>query len=147
MAENSKIKTIALWLGRLVLSGTFAFAAVQKISDPTVFATDIAHYRLLPHPLTLLFALYLPWLELICSASILSRRCERSALILTAIMCGIFSAALASAWFRGLDINCGCFGHSTAVSSLPLALARSFTLGCLALILFRLAPKSATTRL
>jgi hypothetical protein len=43
--------------------------------------------------------------------------------------------ALASAWFRGLDIDCGCFGHAITSTSLPLALARSFTLGLVALYL------------
>jgi hypothetical protein len=52
-------------------------------------------------------------------------------------MCGVFCVALASAWFRGLDINCGCFGHGTTASDLPLAVARSFALGLLALFLFK----------
>ena len=137
MAENQTVKMIARWVCRLLLSGTFAYAAVQKILDPSAFAADIDHFRLLPHPLPLAVGVYLPWLELTCSVGVLCRWRERGALLLMVAMCGVFFAALASAWFRGLDINCGCFGHSTAESALPLAIARSLGLGLLALFLLK----------
>ena len=137
------MKTLVLWGCRLLLGGVFAFAAIQKILDPAAFATDIGHYHLLPYPLIPLVALYLPWLELICSLGVLARWCEQGALQLIAGMCGLFGVVLASAWFRGLDINCGCFGHGTGPTSLPLAIARSFALGCIALILLRQSQRAA----
>ena len=137
MGKNSPVKTVALWICRLVLGGIFAFAATEKILDPAAFARDIDHYRLLPFPLTIVFGLYLPWLELICGIGVLLHWRERAALLLTMAMCGVFCAALVSAWSRGLDINCGCFGHSTAVSALPWAIARSVVLGILAFLLLR----------
>ena len=137
MAALPSVKILALWLCRLLLGGTFAYAALNKIADPAAFATDIAHYRLLPYALTLAFGLYLPWLELICGIAVIFRRRERGALLLSALMCAIFCVAIASAWFRGLNINCGCFGHSTSPSALPLAFARSLALGLLALFLIR----------
>lgn len=145
VATIPPVKILALWLCRLLLGGTFAYAALSKIADPAAFATDIAHYQLLPHPLTLILGLYLPWLELICGVAVLCRWRERGALLLTALMCAIFCAAIASAWFRGLDINCGCFGQSTSPSALPLAFARSLALGLLALFLIRQASVSPAT--
>lgn len=131
------MKNILFWCGRLVLGGAFAYAAFSKILDPAAFATDIGHYRLLPHSLTLALGLYLPWLELFCSIGVLCRWRERGALLLITAMCGMFCAALVSAWFRGLDINCGCFGHDITASNLPLAISRSLALGLLALYLFK----------
>ena len=143
MAGNPSLKSFVLWTCRLLLAGVFAYAAILKIIDPADFVRDLAHYRLLPHPLTLVVALYLPWLELICSIGVLCRWRERGALLLTTVMCGFFCAALASAWFPGLDLNCGCFGHSTAPSDLPLAIARSLALGYIAFFLFRrIQPKA-----
>ena len=133
----ASMKNVALWIARLLLGGTFAYAAAQKIIDPSAFATDIEHFRLLPHPLTLALALYLPWLELLCSAGLLVPRFERAALVLLTVLCGIFFVALTSAWLRGLDINCGCFGHSTTPSALPWAIARSAVLGLMAVFLFK----------
>ena len=137
MAEKPSMKNFLFWCGRLLLGGTFAYAALSKIPDPTAFASDIALYHLLPHSFTLVLGLYLPWLELFCGIGVLCRWRERGALLLTAGLCGIFCVAIGSAWFRGLDINCGCFGHSTAPSALPLAFIRSLVLGLLALFLFR----------
>ena len=136
MAANPKVKTTVIWICRLLLGGTFAYAAALKIANPSAFATDIAHFRLLPHPLALALGLYLPWLELICGSGVIVRRFESAALLLIALMCGIFFAALTSAWFRSLDISCGCFGHA-ASTTLPIAIARSAALGLLALFLFR----------
>ena len=137
MAEKPTMKTGALWFCRLLLSGIFAYAAAQKIRDPASFASDVDHIRLLPYPLPLLVGLYLPWIELICSASLLVRRLERGALVLIAVMCGSFFVALTSAWLRGLDISCGCFGHSAATAALPWAIARSLVLGLLSCYLLR----------
>jgi len=130
------MKALWPWLGRLLLGGIFAYAAVTKLLDPAALAADIGHYRLVPHPAAVLLASYLPWIELLCAAAVLSRQQERGALTLLLGLCLIFSVALASAWIRGLDITCGCFGHSTT-TSVPWALARSSALGLIALILLR----------
>jgi hypothetical protein len=87
------------------------------------------------YPLTLAAAVYLPWLELVCAVAILFRWRERGALRLVLMLCSLFTIALASVWWRGLDISCGCFGHGDGSTMLPLALARSGTLGLIALLL------------
>lgn len=128
LAKPSSVKTTVLWICRLLLGGTFVYAAVLKVMDPPSFVVDIGHYHLLPYPLTVVLAIYLPWLELVCGGAALFRWHERGALILLLGLCVLFSLALASAWFRDLDISCGCFGHGTS-TTLPLALARSLILG------------------
>lgn len=132
------MKPFLAWSGRIVLGGSFAVAAALKVQDPATFAADIDHFRLLPYPLTLGLALYLPWLELFCGAAVLVRRHERGALLVLAGLCAGFALALASAWLRGLDISCGCFGHSAIGSSLLPALVRAVVLGLIAVVLYRL---------
>lgn len=139
------MKKFLFLCGRLGLGGIFVYASLQKIVDPSAFATDIGHFRLLPHPLVLLGALYLPWIEFVTGLALLGRWRERGALLVIALLCGIFFAALVSAWARGLDINCGCFGHSATASDLPLAVGRSVALGALAIILFRHSRPAVTT--
>ncbi len=131
------MKDLAAWIGRLLLAGTFGYAAGLKLTDPSAFATDIGHYRLLFYPLTLAVGVYLPWLELACAGAILFRWCERGALALLLGLCVLFSLALASAWWRGLDITCGCFGHSGVAAGLPFAFTRSIILGVIAWSLLR----------
>jgi uncharacterized membrane protein YphA (DoxX/SURF4 family) len=136
MATNPPLRNALAWLGRFLLGGTFVVAAGFKILDPTSFVADIGHYRLLPYPLAVALGVYLPWLELLCGTAVLIGRLEQGALLILAGLCGLFTIALASAWARDLDITCGCFGHATT-TSLPLALARSLTLGLIAVLLLR----------
>lgn len=76
MAANPSLKTVLLWLGRLILGGTFVYAASFKILDPPAFVADIGHYRLLPYLLAVALGIYLPWLELLCGTAVLIRRLE-----------------------------------------------------------------------
>jgi hypothetical protein len=39
------------------------------------------------------------------------------------LLAGAFFMAIMTAWFRGLDVSCGCFGHSESATSFPLHLA------------------------
>jgi uncharacterized membrane protein YphA (DoxX/SURF4 family) len=60
-------------------------------------------------------------------ALLLGRATAGAAAICAALML-VFIAALASAWSRGLDISCGCFGHEDATANFPLLLARDCVL-------------------
>jgi putative oxidoreductase len=136
-ALATQVTSALAWAGRLLLAGVFGYAATAKILDPQAFATDLDHFRLLPYWLASFAGAYLPWLELLCAAAVLFRRCEPGALLLLIGLCVMFNLALVSAWIRGLDINCGCFGHSEISTSFPLAIARAVALGFVAFLLFR----------
>jgi uncharacterized membrane protein YphA (DoxX/SURF4 family) len=108
---------------RLLAGGVFFVAGVLKVLDPARFAADIDHFRLLPYFMVAPLALYLPWLEIICGLAVFTGAARRSALGLLLVMTVVFIAAIASAWMRGLDIRCGCFG---AASTAPLAYDLAF---------------------
>jgi putative oxidoreductase len=108
---------------RLLMGGVFLVAGVLKVLDPAHFAADIDHYRLLSYFAVAPLALYLPWLEIICGLAVITGAARRSALVLLLAMTVVFIAAIASAWMRGLDIRCGCFG---AASTAPLAYDLAF---------------------
>jgi uncharacterized membrane protein YphA (DoxX/SURF4 family) len=103
---------------RLLAGGVFLVAGVLKVLDPAHFAADIDHFRLLPYFAVAPLALYLPWLEIVCGLAVFVGAARRSALVLLLAMTVVFIAAITSAWMRGLDIRCGCFG---AASTAPLA--------------------------
>jgi uncharacterized membrane protein YphA (DoxX/SURF4 family) len=103
---------------RLFAGGVFLVAGVLKVLDPAHFAAGIDHFRLLPYYAAAPLALYLPWLEIICGLAVFVGAWRRSALVLLFALNVIFIAAITSAWRRGLDIRCGCFG---AASKAPLA--------------------------
>ncbi len=110
----------------LVIGGLFIYAGTQKLLDPAAFQIDISNYQLVPFSAAGALAVYLPWLEILSGAALLGRRPAGAILLL--LMTLVFTIAIASAWARGLNINCGCFGGGETATNYPLALARNFLL-------------------
>ncbi len=99
----------ALWV-RFALAALFIYSGAGKAWDPAAFASDIANYHITPWIITAAVALYLPWLEILAGAGLLFHGCRSGALLIVSALLFVFCGALLSAWFRGLDIHCGCFG-------------------------------------
>jgi len=107
-----------LLLARLILGVIFIVASVDKIASPEAFSVSVDAYRLLPFPTVNIFALLVPWLELLCGVFLLAGYMVRgSSLIVTILLC-LFTFAILSAMARQLNIDCGCFGgaYRTPVS-------------------------------
>jgi len=123
----------------LIVGGVFIFAGAAKLLDPAQFAYSISRYRLVPSPLAVAFALWLPWLELLGGACVFFPRFRRGALAILLTLGVAFLAALVSAWVRHLDIGCGCFGDDAATHApLEYAIGRDLLLiGLAAWLLWR----------
>jgi uncharacterized membrane protein YphA (DoxX/SURF4 family) len=99
---------------RWYLAAVFLLACWHKLLDPGLFALDVATYQFLPLSLINLFALVLPWVELVAGVFLLvGYRTEASALLI-ALMMVAFLIALGHALHLGLDMSCGCFAGSGA---------------------------------
>jgi len=114
MKNLLKSKYLA-FLFRLILGGFFVYASFDKIAHPADFARIVYNYHFLPTSSINLFAVILPWIELMCGMALILGLFVESASLLIGFLLGIFIVALSSAVIRGLDISCGCF--STASSS------------------------------
>lgn len=124
-------------LARVAVSAVFLFAGAVKIADPAAFLSDVGNYRLVPASVALAVASYLPWLELAAAIALWIPRVRRGAtLILLGLTVG-FVLAIVSAWVRGIDLDCGCFGSSDAsspVSHLGLILRDVLILAALVVV-------------
>ncbi len=86
------------------------WAAVSKIGNPTKFLGDVLAYRVpLPRLILSFVAAVLPWVELLCGVLLLTGSWLEAALGLALGLFGVFLAATGQAWWRGLQISCGCF--------------------------------------
>jgi uncharacterized membrane protein YphA (DoxX/SURF4 family) len=96
---------------RLGLGGLLIVAGAFKLRAPVAFATEIANYQLLPAVAPYVAAV-LPVLELVVGgALVVAPRAWRRAAALAALgMLAAFTVAVASAYFRRINIDCGCFG-------------------------------------
>ena len=113
-------KKLTLWqVLAFIIAGIFIYAGAIKALDPVQFASDIDNYKILPWPICVALAFYLPWLEIFCAFALVVRLFYRGALLIFTVLILVFTLVTIAARVRGLDITCGCFGHASQNWSLP----------------------------
>jgi uncharacterized membrane protein YphA (DoxX/SURF4 family) len=103
------------WLStaaRLFLAGILAFAGWPKLLDAEGTVRSVRAFQILPESLVRPFAYGLPMLELVLALLLLVGLGTRIAGAATAVLMIVFLGGIASAWARGLSIDCGCFGNA-----------------------------------
>ncbi len=113
LANEFNILTARVFLGSLLL-----VASIDKIADPLAFARSIEDYRILSGPLAMIVATVLPWVEMICGMAIIFGLIIPGAALLSGALLIVFTLAVLSALFRGLDISCGCFSQDPTAARL-----------------------------
>ena len=112
----------------LIVAGVFIYAGAIKALDPVQFASDIDNYKILPWPISVALAFYLPWLEIFCGFALVVRLLYRGALSILTTLILTFTLITIAAKVRGLDITCGCFGHASQNWSFPSHLATNLAI-------------------
>lgn len=97
---------------RIVLGGIMVFAGAVKLIDMPGMADSIENYRLLPHAWVNIPAIILPAVELIAGVCLIAGVWMNGALLIVTGLFAVFVVAVESAIWRGLNIECGCFGLS-----------------------------------
>ena len=117
---------------RLVVAAVFLGAALPKIAEPSTFATDIDNYRMVPDALIGPLAVGLPLLEALVAVALVTGVHARGAAIVASGMLLAFAVGMVQAIVRGIDLDCGCFGHvvETRVSWLTVTRNVVLTIAC-----------------
>lgn len=105
-----------LLLSRLVIGFLFVLAGVSKIADPESFASSVANFKILPDYLINITAIVIPWIELVSGILVLFGIAVKENSIIIMNLLGIFIVLIVISLFRGLNIDCGCFGTSSGDS-------------------------------
>jgi len=101
------------WIGlaiRVVAAAIWLVAGVAKVADLAHFHDQVRAYDVLPHALVGPFAYALPFLEVGLGLYLLVGLWIRPVAIVACALMVIFIVAQAQAWYRGLVLDCGCFG-------------------------------------
>jgi uncharacterized membrane protein YphA (DoxX/SURF4 family) len=125
-----------LLVARIVLGFIFIYAGVEKISDPEAFAISISNYRLLPIATINFFAITLPWIELVAGILLIFGIAvkENSSILFSMLL--VFTIAIVISLFRGLSIDCGCFGKGSQIGLLKLVENTLMFIGSFLLMVF-----------
>jgi uncharacterized membrane protein YphA (DoxX/SURF4 family) len=128
-------------VARLLLGAVFVVAGALKVPDPAAAVRAVRAYQLLPEPLVAPVAFGLPVVEIAVGLALLAGVVVRTAALAAALLLVVFLAAVGSAWARGLQIDCGCFGNGGQVAAgrtaYPLEVLRDVGLLLVALALAR----------
>lgn len=108
-------------LARVGLAALFLFAGMMKLQNPSAFAEEIENYRLLSRPLTVVAAYLVLWLEILTAIALLSKPLRLGGWLISVVLAAGFTVFVFSAWIRGLDISCGCFGSSSGAVGIGAA--------------------------
>ena len=115
-------------LQHLRFASVFSDLGNLSLANAAEFASDIDNFKLLPWPVSVALAFYLPWLEIFCALGLLFRFLYRGALSILTLSVVVFTLAIIAAEVRGLDITCGCFGHASQHWSFPAHLATNLAI-------------------
>ena len=132
MTEHQRLPSVSL-AARVVLGLLFLYAASLKLVDLPTFASSIEGYRITPNEWSPMIALAVPSVEVVVGLALVAGLHARGAALLSAAMLIAFSAAIAQAMVRGINIDCGCFGASSPQKADSLALLRNSALLLLAM--------------
>jgi uncharacterized membrane protein YphA (DoxX/SURF4 family) len=95
---------------RLGLAAVLFWAAIPKLTDFNASWQSVAAYRLFPPTINQIIGVALPIVELVLAILLLVGLLSRYSAVLFGVMLIVFIAGIVSAWARGLNIACGCFG-------------------------------------
>ncbi|MDR2348929.1 MAG: DoxX family membrane protein [Bifidobacteriaceae bacterium] len=108
------------WLSLLVRLGLAVVAgkaAWPKLADLRGSRQSVAAYQLFPAGIEQLIGVGLPVVELALCVLLAAGLLTRYASIVFGVMLVAFIAGIASAWARGLNIDCGCFAVGGELSA------------------------------
>ena len=132
------------WLAlaaRLLLGSVFVVAGLLKLPDPAAAVRAVRAYELLPEGLVAPVAFGLPVVEVAVGLALLAGAFVRTSALGAAGLVVVFLVGVSSAWARGLQIDCGCFGGGGQVqagqTAYPAEVARDTALLLVAAALAR----------
>lgn len=104
---------VRAWVGtaaRLLLAVVWLAAGAAKVGDLAASGRAVHAYQLTPYELSTAIGAALPFVELTLGVLLLLGFATRTVSAISAGLLLVFVAGVASAWARGLTIDCGCFG-------------------------------------
>ena len=116
---KEKFVVLQPWIGlvaRLILGGVLFVAGFLKVDEPDKSQMAVRAYEMLPISIANLLGLVLPFVEVAIGALLILGSLTRFMAALGGFTMVIFIIAIAQAWARGLNIDCGCFGGGGTVA-------------------------------
>jgi uncharacterized membrane protein YphA (DoxX/SURF4 family) len=112
LARRARWTTAWPWIStvaRLGLTAVWLVAGGTKVGDLAASGRAVSAYDLMPHDAAKVVGAVQPFLEIALGLLLLAGIAVRLSAVISAVLLVVFIVGIASAWARGLRIDCGCF--------------------------------------
>jgi uncharacterized membrane protein YphA (DoxX/SURF4 family) len=112
--RQQSARSTAVWpwistVARLGLAAVFLIAGGLKVGDLAASGRAVNAYDLMSYDTAKIVGAMQPFLEIALGLLLLAGLAVRLSAAIGAVLLVVFIAGIASAWARGLQIDCGCF--------------------------------------
>lgn len=117
-ARSLSVRSALPWVvtaARLVVAGVLIVAGWLKMGAPAISIKAVEAYEILPQGAAEIVGYVLPILEIVIGALLIVGLLTRVAAVGAGLLMLVFITGITSAWARGLNIDCGCFGGGGAL--------------------------------
>jgi uncharacterized membrane protein YphA (DoxX/SURF4 family) len=105
------VKRVVGLVARLVVGVVDVSAGLSKLPDPAGNVRSVRAFRILPEAVVPTVGHALPIVEILIGAMLILGLITRGFAVISGLFFVAFVIGISSAWARGLEINCGCFGN------------------------------------
>ena len=117
LLPNPVHRDLLALLLRLVLGVVILVAGALKVGQLETSARSVRAYQLLPYDVAGAIGYGLPVLELAVGVLLVLGLFTRVSAVIAGFLMVVFIIGIASAWARGLSIDCGCFGKGGTIAA------------------------------
>lgn len=104
-------------LARLILGVVLLVAGGLKVTSPPASALAVRAFQILPYDLAGYVGYALPVVEILIGLLLVAGLFTRLSALAGGLLMVVFMVGIASAWMRGLSIDCGCFGGGGTIGA------------------------------
>ncbi len=104
-------------VARLILGVVLTVAGALKVTSPAVSARAVRAFQILPYDFAGYVGYMLPVVEILVGLLLVAGLFTRASAMAGGLLMLAFVIGIISAWARGLNIDCGCFGGGGAVEA------------------------------
>jgi uncharacterized membrane protein YphA (DoxX/SURF4 family) len=103
--------------GRLILGVVLIVAGALKVTSPASSALAVRAFQILPYDFAGYVGYALPVVEIVVGLLLVTGLFTRVSAVVGAVLMLAFLTGIISAWARGLNIDCGCFGGGGTIAA------------------------------
>ena len=104
-------------LARLILGVVLVVAGGLKLTSPATSARAVRAFQILPYDFAGYVGYALPVVEILIGLLLVVGLLTRASAVVGGLLMLAFIIGISSAWMRGLNIDCGCFGGGGTIGA------------------------------